>query len=224
MPDGQDRNGTYQETVRRHVEELKRIRRYDILCARLIPCTGHDGYLLPLCDLYRDHQPLIERLAAWREANADAFPSQFPVTLEGTARWLQRGILDHEERILFLVLDRHGHMIGHVGMCDFLNERAEMEAENIVRGVGEGAPGLMSRALRALLDWGRSLGGRRIHLRVFHDNEHAIEFYRRLGFRDVGVQPLRKHREGDVIIYRPAADDDGAAPDKYFLKMVHVEM
>ena len=205
--------------VRRHVNMLKRIRRFDQLCARLISCEEHEGYLMPVCDLHRGDARVVVWLARWREENAFAFPSQFPVTREGTARWLERNILGDEDRMLFLVLDRFGHAVGHVGCANHLNERPEMEIENVVRGVKDRTPGLMSRAVRAMLGWGRGLGVTRFHLRVFNDNEHAVWFYRRLGFRDDGLLPLRRHREGEKITYRPLAEGDTAVPDAHFLLM-----
>ena len=223
MPTTEDTNGAFEQVVRERVEALKRICRFDELCARLIPCEARDGYLMSVCDLHRDDARLIGWLAEWRAANAFAFPTQFPVTHGGTSTWLNKGVLDKADRILFLVLDRYGPPVGHVGLTGFLNDRAEMEAENIVRGVRNCAPGLMSRAMRALLDWGRGLGAKRFQVRGFRDNEHAVRFYRRLGFHDDEVLPLRKHREGETIVYSPVTEDDTSAPDRYFLRMVRIE-
>ena len=44
----------------------------------------------------------------------------------------------------------------------------------------------------ARLGRGAASGPTRIHLRVFADNEHAIGFYRRAGFRDAARSPLRR--------------------------------
>lgn len=216
-------NSAYVQSVRKLVDGLKRIARPDELRMHVLPCAAGAGHLLPVCDLHRDDRALLDLLTNWRRENAPAFPSQFTVTLEGTARWLRHGILDNENRVLFLVCDPAERPVGHVGLCDFLNDRRELEAENIVRGVPGTAPGLMSHAMQALLAWCYELGAERVRLRVFQDNAHAIAFYRRLGFRDDEVIPLRKHIKGDTIVYRPAADDDGDEADRYFLRMVHVE-
>lgn len=210
----------YRQAVITCVTQLKRLDRFDRACAHLLPCAAHDGYLLPVCDLHRDDAHLIGLLAQWREENSHAFPSQFPVTHAGTARWLNQGILDNPGRMLFLVCTRFGQPVGHVGVADYLNDAGSMEAENIVRGVTGTAPGLMTRAMQTLIAWARALGAHHLHLRVFSDNAHAVDFYRKLGFRDAGLIALRKHVEGPAVVYRPREPGDGATPDKHFLQMV----
>lgn len=210
----------YRQAVSACVTQLKRLDRFDRVCAYLLPCAAHDGYLLPVCDLHRDDDNLIGLLAQWRGENSRAFPSQFPVTHAGTARWLSQGLLDNPDRMLFLVCTRFGQPVGHVGVADFLNDDGRMEAENIVRGVTGTAPGLMTRAMQTLIAWARQLGARHLHLRVFSDNAHAVDFYRKLGFQDADLIPLRKHLEGPAVIYRPLDPSDAAAPDKHFLRMV----
>jgi len=220
VPSSLPLDGGFRQTIAGCVEELKRVGRFDELCAKLIPCEGHDGYLMPVGDLHRDDHRLIADLARWREENYFVFPTQFPVTIEGTTRWLHKSIIENPDRLLFLVLDRCGHAMGHVGFTEYLNDQGEMEAENIVRGVKVGAPGLMSRAMRAMLGWARGLGGRRFHLRVFSDNQHAVDFYRQLGFKDDVLLPLRRHKEESSTIYRPVAEGDKDKPDKFFLQMI----
>jgi perosamine synthetase len=220
MSRGSHSDPAFRQTFAAGVEQLKRIDRFDGLCARLIPCKGRNGYLMPVCDLHRDDPRLVAELARWREENYFAFPSQFPVTIEGTTRWLQKGILENPDRLLLLVLDRCGHAMGHVGLTEYGNDRSEVEIENIVRGVKDAAPGLMSRAMLAMLGWARDAGARHFHLRVFNDNPHAVNFYRRLGFRDDELLGLRKHVEGPSVIYRPLAEGDHEPPDKQFLRMV----
>src|SRR5262249_43236952 len=115
-----------------------------------------------------------------------------------------------------------GEPVGHLGLAHALNDRGEMKVDNVMRGVRGRQPGVMSRALEAMLDWAeRAVAPRLFYLPVFSDNEHAIRFYRRLGFRDEGLVPLRRHREGDRVCYRPLAEDDRAAPDRYHLRMTY---
>lgn len=211
----------YVESIRQQVERLKRIATPAELARARVACGDGVGWLVPVCDLHRDDAELVALLADWRARHASAFPSQFKVTHEGTARWLARGILENENRLLLLVCDAAERPIGHVGLCDYLNEQRAMEAENIVRGVDGAVPGLMSAAMRALLELAYGWGAREVHLRVFRDNAHALAFYRRLGFRDDILIPLRRHVEGEAIIYRPSAPEDPVPPDKEFVRMVH---
>jgi perosamine synthetase len=210
-----------REQLRVQAALLKRIADPTTLERACLPTPGGLGQLMPVCDLHRDDAKLIARLAAWREAAQEAFPSRFTVTRAGTAHWLHRSILENDDRILFLVRDRTGTAIGQVGLAGLTANGEEVEAENIVRGVTQAAPGLMSDAMRALLDWCHVHGVPRIILRVFNDNTHAIRFYEQLGFTPAGLQPLRRYREADAIVYQPVLPGDTAPPDKRFLRMVH---
>jgi perosamine synthetase len=209
----------FARTVRRELAFLKGTRRLADLHARAVVLPDDRGLLVPVCELHADDAELIATLGRWREAAADAFPTRFPVTDAGTARWLRAGLLDVEDRILFLVLDRHGRAVGHLGFAGGLAGDGELEVDNVVRGE-DGRPGLMSAALEALLRWAHEvLGPREVHLRVFADNARAIRFYERLGFRrDALVDLVRTERPGGAVAFVPAA---GAPPDRRFLRMVH---
>jgi perosamine synthetase len=175
------------------------------------------GVLLPVCELHADDESLISDLARWRAAAQFAFPTRFPVSTEGTRRWLRRGLLDVADRVLFLVCDRHGHVVGHLGFAVAAADDGSMEIDNVVRGQRAVAPGLMGEALDALIAWAEELfAPERILLRVFEDNGHAIGFYRRHGFRDAGRVPLTRMVDGDRETFVPA---DGRAEDAAFLVM-----
>jgi perosamine synthetase len=212
----------FKQAVRKNFQFLKQTSQLDDLWAKSIPLGGSCGYLIPVCELHAENENLVAKLAKWRTENAFAYPSQFPVTMEGTANWLRSNLLDVEDRILFLVLSRHGTEIGHLGYANSINDLCEMEIDNVVRGAKDGQPGIMSMAMEAVMNWAEDMiGPQRIFLRVMSDNGHAIEFYRKLGFKDDVLLPLRKHVEGDGIYYRPVAEGDPVKPDKYFLRMVY---
>jgi RimJ/RimL family protein N-acetyltransferase len=212
----------YLETVRSAFALLKRPTRPDDLLALHLPIAGAEGACLaPVCELHAADPALVAALAEWRERNMWVYPNQFQVTLAGTADWLRRLVLDAPDRVLFLVLDAARVPVGHLGFAQALNEAREMKVDNVMRGPRNCLPGVMSRALRAALQWAeRTLGVRRFHLPVFRDNEHAIHFYRRLGFREDGLIPLRRHVEGARISFRSLAPDDHAAPDRYHLRLI----
>lgn len=201
---------------------LKQARRMDELYARSLPLEQEQGYLLPVCELHASDEALVATLARWREENAFAYPSQFPVTIASTASWLKAKLLEVPDRLLFLVVDRFGTPIGHLGFANALNDERELEIDNVVRGVKDGAKGLMSNAMRTLINWAEeAFSPKAIYLRVFQDNPHAVEFYRNLGFQDDRVIPLRRHDNANGFTYLPVADGDTAEPDKSFLRMVY---
>src|SRR4029077_11067979 len=115
--------------------------------------------------------------------------------------------------------DAHGNRVGHVGLAGTADGSA-IEIDNVVRGVTGVRPGIMSSALQALLEWTEDhLAPPAIALRVFRDNAHAIAFYRRLGFVDDAVLPLRRRESGATVAYEPAGATDD--PDAFFLRMVY---
>ncbi len=95
----------FHEAVEKTFRFLKETERLDDLFAKSVALAGGKGYLLPVCELHAGDAPLIRLLAEWREKNAFAYPSQFPVTYESTLVWLRSRVLGVEDRLLFLVLD-----------------------------------------------------------------------------------------------------------------------
>ncbi len=211
------RLGVYRAAVRDEFAFMKSAATLEELAARSVPLAGGAGMLVPVCELHGGDVRLIDLLGRWREEASFAFPTQFPVTHAGTATWLRRGLLDVPDRILFLVQDRFGHTAGHLGFASADSPDRSLEVDNVVRGEAGAQPGLMGAALEGLLAWAEDcFRPARIHLRVFADNEHAIGFYHRLGFRDGARTPLRREVDGESVRY-VACDHAGA--DRWFLGM-----
>lgn len=217
-PEAPDRRVTaHFADVERAVAFMKGARCPAEAFVRALPLSDERECLLPICRFHTEDEGLLLTLATWREASADAFPTQFAVTLDGTRSWLADRVLAVPDRLLFLVLDRLGTPVGHIGIANAANERAEVEIDNVVRGLAE-PTGIMSRALQALLGWiDDAIAPDAVFLRVFADNQHAISFYERNGFLATGEMPLRRHEEGGAVAYRPLTDD--AEPDRVFLRM-----
>jgi RimJ/RimL family protein N-acetyltransferase len=199
---------TYRERVTLEFERLKRPG------ATPIPITG--GSLVPVCRARAADERLIAALARWRDANAFAYPTRFPVTQEGTATWLRDRVLAVPERIMFLVHDAAARPIGHAGFA--LTDDAWLKLDNVMRGE-DGTPGIMTAAVKSLLGWAeRTLGPAAVRLPVFAHNDRAIRFYRRIGFRETGIVPLRRIKCGERIEYVPLT---GTGPaDAHHLIMV----
>jgi perosamine synthetase len=76
--------------------------------------------------------------------------------------------------------------------------------------------------MQILLDWAEEkLLPRKIYLKVFNDNNKAIAFYEKLGFKLEEKIPLYKRESDNKIEFVPLNKDDKAEPDKYFFKMVY---
>lgn len=212
----------YNKAVLGGFEFLKRTTRLDDLMAKAMALPDGRGHLVPVCDLHDGDDALIAKFADWREANSSAFPSRFPVTHAGTASWLRSKVLDVDDRLLFLLTDRRGYPIGHMGFANAVNDAMSLEVDNVVRGVPGAEPGLMGEAMTAMLDWAEEMfRPRSVYLRVLTDNQHAIEFYTRLGFRGDGLIPLRRHREGGGEVLRACEEGDVRLADAHFLRMTY---
>lgn len=208
----------YRSTVRSTFAFLKATTRLDDLFAKSVRLEDDRGFLVPVCELHADDEALIAQFAAWREQSTHAFPTQFPVTLDGTRSWLRSRLLDVEDRLLFLIVDRHGRPVGHLGFASAINDERTLEVDNVVRGVDGAEPGIMSASSRALLDWAEAnLAPAEIFLRVFADNDRAIGFYERLGFRRDRTIPLRREESGDSVSF---VETEGEG-DREFLRMVY---
>jgi RimJ/RimL family protein N-acetyltransferase len=159
-------------------------------------------------------------LAKWRETANLFFPSQFPVTLEGTQRWLVKGVLETPGRILFWVKTADGRPVGHVGLFRFDFDQRSAEVDNIVRGEEGVMPGLMQAAIDAMLGWTfAALGLQTTTLRVMSDNERAVKLYRRLGFQEIGRVPLKREEEGAVVHWVEQAAPTGEPGERFFVTM-----
>ncbi|MBR0598679.1 GNAT family N-acetyltransferase [Sinanaerobacter chloroacetimidivorans] len=175
----------FQNRVKEVFDNMKRQRKEDLLT--LIPLYHHDdlyGFLRPITKDYRITIPDCgSLLAKWRNENPTMSAQAFLATAEGTERWLDNQVIEREDRILFLVLGLDGAKIGHIGFSSFNFEDKSCEVDAVLRGDKSAAPGMMSFALAGLIDWGlRELKLKKITLRVFDDNHHAIRFYQRNHF------------------------------------------
>src|SRR5262249_3085403 len=196
---------TYCNSAPRSFEFFKRTTLLHALHAKSLGLPD-GGFLVPTCDLHVDDDALIADLTAWRNIDVTAYPSQFVATPASTKAWLRDRVLAAPDRMLFLVANKFGRVVGHMGFASAINDDASLEMDNIVRGVKTGEPGIMARGMAALIDWAEEkLGPREIYLRVFETNTHAIKFYEKLGFVRDRLLPLTKHGDGDNVNYRPTA-------------------
>ena len=163
----------------------------------------------------------IKDLKKWREANQIYFPSQFRVTIKGTASWSKNQLQDKKDRILFFVKDTNGNRIGHIGLYRFDYVNRTCEIDNVIRGVNL-APGIMTSALDKLIEWTYfELGVKKILLTVFADNKRAIELYKRCGFKPLKFIPLKKEVSGGTVNWVEIKKSKKEKPAREYLIMKH---
>ena len=203
----------YQEKIKTVFWDLKQINRYDDLLARSIRLSDNKGYLLCISELFADDDDLISSLTKWR-SEAITFQDTFQPTFESTKKWIRKYLLDVPDRILFLVLNRHGHAIGHLGYANSLNDRRLMEVDNVIRGVKNTEQGIMSYGMKALINWAGLFSPQGLYLRTLEENTHAVDFYKTLGFDISAKIPLRRIEKNGEVKFIPRTDDDKNSPDR----------
>ena len=169
-----------------------------LLCSIKFDSGKETFYLVPFTYMDLENLEKIELLQSWREKNQFAFPSRFPVTQQGTIKWLNKQVLSNGARVLFWVVNSKFKEIGHVGIS-IVGEGAELELDNVLRGVS-GGKGVMSQAVHAiekLVEEEFSLEF--LTLRVLQSNSHAVDFYTKLGYHQINFTPLREVIEGDTV-------------------------
>ena len=208
----------YKKSVTENFAFLKSAETIRDAYLRAIPIEN-SGFLIPLSKAHVGDDELLRNLAEWRNANVEVYPTQFIATIESTRSWIIDRLLNVADRILFLVVDRHGNVVGHMGFNGCNNDRLFFEVDNVINGSASAEKGLFSKALISLIEWARkTINVDGFFLRVMDDNSHAIEFYKKNNFYEEAKIPLIKNVSKDLVTYVQATSCNES--DKNFIQMV----
>ncbi len=167
-----------------------------------------------------DDSDSIRLLAEWREAAQNSFPAIFPVSLEGTRRWLVRQVLEVPDRMLFWVQGAQGQKIGHLGVNRIDFAARNLELDNVVRGVPRVLRGAMYSSVQTVLNWVFvTLDMHDVFLRVFSDNTRAIQLYEHCGFRETMRMPMRRAQDEGVVRWLEVDGNYRQSIERYFVTM-----
>ncbi|MBX5463970.1 MAG: GNAT family N-acetyltransferase [Clostridia bacterium] len=120
--------------------------------------------------------------------------------------WLghpRRGRYDLMERLPHRVwmIERSGEPIGYLGLYDLDEDDRSAEMQICIGRTDLWGRGIGREAIRQMLEQvSADPSVRRIHLRVFADNERAIRCYRAVGFRLEGILSARSSAEGRAVL------------------------
>lgn len=144
-------------------------------------------------------------MAEWRNRHRESFFTWVTSTEASTRAWLASAYAPDDLNLIFMLETPDKKPFGHLALSGFSGDGRECEFGRVLRGNGLGPKGGVMWAAKTLLAWAVSeLGVERVFLEVFSDNGKAIDLYRRLGFREAGLRPVRQSVEGDVIRWVPA--------------------
>lgn len=213
----------WREKVTDVLNQYKRKNLADMLI--LIPVLDDKkqtiAFLRPITADYQQTIPeCVSLFSRWRMENPTLSLARFDITDERTKSWLDRLVVQNDNRIIFLITNYNGEALGHIGFANFREEEKAAEVDSVLRGQKNGYPRLMEYAMAALISWGKQeLELQAVDLEVWSKNEHAIRFYKRCGFVEERLIPLRRVEEiGEVKWVPDESMADGA--ENYYLHMV----
>ncbi|MFA5793888.1 MAG: GNAT family protein [Candidatus Brocadiia bacterium] len=181
--------------------------------------NGCEYDLILMTDECAQDQVLMGLLANWRKQHEMWFPAQFKVTVEGTTKWFQKGVIETPDRLLFVIKVKNKY-IGHIGLFRFDYDKNICEIDNIVRGE-PGCPGLIGDAIKNMMEWGqKNLNLGNYSLKVMSDNAKALNLYDRLGFMEKGRIPLIRIEKEDRIEWVEAPANYTGAIKRYYVEML----
>ncbi|WP_138495930.1 GNAT family N-acetyltransferase [Paenibacillus pinistramenti] len=180
------------------------------------------GRLRPVTADLLNREDEIEMMTQWREASSSWFTSQFPMSAEGTKRWIKEQVIEADDRILFMVEDEELTPVGQVGLLHYDDQAKECEFDNLLRGRKGKFGNIMVYALIALGEWSITvLGLQTGYIRVLADNFRAIRIYQSLGAQEVERIPLVKVELDGVLRWVPSEQPagEGEAAERELLTM-----
>jgi perosamine synthetase len=169
-------------------------------------------FLVPFCAADVSNKFKVSLLSSWRKAHEYAYPTRFEINDAGTQRWLKNLVVLNEQRVLFWVTDSDFSPIGHLGLI--LNEQGCIEVDNVLKGV-KGHQRLFEFSMLELEELVKSeLGTSALVLKVLGSNERAINFYERLGYKEISRKGLEweTHETSSSLV-------DSETPTEYLIVM-----
>ena len=158
------------------------------------------GMLVPMGHWAWLDNNVVECFRDWRQRFMRMFFVRFESSSESTIRYLRDLAVGSNDRLMFLMLDVGGRIVGHVGIANISQEQCELD--NLIRGVGGGEPRLIYYAELAILRWCfQVLGVKKVDARVISYNWMAKALHEEVGFQLISQFPLKRRDEDDMVFH-----------------------
>ena len=190
------RIGVYKKSAEQQFSFLKNTDKLDDLFAKSIKIDEDTCYLIPLCLVHKADDVLISILKTLHRENYITYPKRLPVTTKGIINWMDE-LTAARDKILFLVLDRHGKPVGHIGLLNQATDICRCKVIDIAWNKNENYTETVSLCMKALLNWvEETIFPEEIFLQAFLNDQSAIDFYESAGF----VQDNKSlHKSDDCV-------------------------
>jgi len=170
----------------------------------VIPITDEQsnilGSLSLICEGDEKNKYIVESLTKWRAKYMKFFLTQFVATFERTQNWLRNTVLTSDDRLLFLIFDETGRLIGNFGVANISGQRCELD--NLIRGERGGHQKLIYYSELSLLRWAFYNNAMEfINLHVFSNNTPTIRLHTSVGFKELGRNKLFKFSDDYGVYY-----------------------
>ncbi len=167
------------------------------------------GCLVPLTRLQLQDPQVLERLTRWRKTNHDSQLDAYGTSEAETQKWLEKTYLQDPERLMMMIYDDVGRLVGHIGLALVAAPQPYVCLEHCVRGEAFARQGILSDAILGLATWARTgLLADEVRLRVLASNVHMLRFAERMGWQEVERTPLHEQDGSNGRHLGPGADED----------------
>lgn len=165
----------------------------------------------------------VADMTVWRNFYPDAYLTVFFATWERTYNWLIRHYMPSDTDLMIMFEDSRRVPFGHIAFVDFrvdeLGSRCELS--RVVRGPGLGPQGGMKKALAKALEWAAgTFSIDAFTLRVFADNNRAVQLYESTGFVKSGEIGMAKVETGDGYRWKEVGLDKAERKEIHMIKKV----
>lgn len=131
---------------------------------------------------WRNHPDVVPVLRTWKQTNPD-----------NQATWLNK--ISNDSTVVYWSIYNESKLVGYCGLdkLDSISRRAEI---SLLIDPSQQNRGYGSNAVKTLLDIAFNyLGLMSVYGEVYHSHD-AIKFWKKAGFKEVGVLPMAKYYNG----------------------------
>ena len=139
----------YKKSVEQQFAFLKNTDKLDDLFAKSIKIDKATCYLIPLCLVHKADDALISKLKTLHRENHIAYPKRLPVSAEGIINWIAE-LMAARDKIIFLILDRYGRPVGHIGLLNQATDICRCKVIDIAWNKNEHYTETISLCMKAL--------------------------------------------------------------------------